>query len=101
MLNFTQTDLVSEDVMLLDVGDSVFVWLGCNSNRQEKCACVDSAREYLRTDPAGRDENAPILVVKQGYEPPHFTGIFGHWDPELFEVNKVLTFKTSSESVVS
>ena len=29
-----QQDLVSEDVMLLDVGDALFVWLGILSNQQ-------------------------------------------------------------------
>jgi hypothetical protein len=36
------------------------------------------------------------VVVKQGFEPPNFTGFFGAWDPELFEVSLELspTFKT-------
>lgn len=85
-MNFAQADLVSEDVMLMDVGDSLFVWLGCFSNRTEKAACIASAQEYLKTDPSGRDENIPIIVVKQGNEPPNFTGLFGAWDALMFEV---------------
>ena len=34
VLNFVQQDLVAEDVMLLDVGDALFVWLGIHSNQQ-------------------------------------------------------------------
>ena len=28
VLNFTQVDLVTDDVMLLDTGETMFVWLG-------------------------------------------------------------------------
>ena len=34
VLNFVQQDLVADDVMLLDVGDALFVWLGIHSNQQ-------------------------------------------------------------------
>ena len=34
VLNFVQQDLVPEYVMLLDVGDALFVWLGIQSNQQ-------------------------------------------------------------------
>ena len=52
----------------------------------EREQCVSSAQEYLATDPSGRDDDVPIIVVKQGHEPPSFTGFFGAWDAELFEV---------------
>ena len=48
---------------------------------------MTSAREYLATDPSDRDDDIPIIVVKQGYEPPSFTGFFGAWDQQLFEVS--------------
>ncbi len=86
MLNFAQEDLVSEDVMLLDVGDTLFVWLGIFSNQQEKSAALQNAKEYLEYDPSDRDKDIPVTVVKQGNEPPHFTGFFGAWDRELFKV---------------
>ncbi len=56
IMNFGQVDLVMEDVMLLDVGDSLFVWLGRDSNDVERRSCVESAKEYLQTDPSGRDQ---------------------------------------------
>ena len=110
-----QQDLVSEDVMLLDVGDALFVWLGIHSNQQgsppvsgaalersnicqqvclstclqEKVAALESAKEYLEYDPSDRDHEISISVVKQGHEPPHFTGFFGAWDRELFKVSWV------------
>ncbi len=86
ILNFGQADLVPEDVMILDVGDTIFVWLGRDSNDVERKAAVESAKEYLETDPSGRDQDMPIIVVKQGHEPPLFTGFFGAWDDEMFRV---------------
>lgn len=92
ILNFGQADLVTEDVMLLDVGDCIFVWLGKDSNEVEKKACVVSAKEYLASDPTDRDKDIPIMVVKQSFEPPSFTGFFGIWDDELFGVSRQLTY---------
>eukprot|EP00095_Tigriopus_kingsejongensis_P000318 maker-scaffold292_size219010-snap-gene-1.31 protein:Tk00318 transcript:maker-scaffold292_size219010-snap-gene-1.31-mRNA-1 annotation:"hypothetical protein DAPPUDRAFT_311761" len=84
ILNFGQVDLVMEDVMLLDVGDTVFIWLGQYSNTNERQAALKSAQDYLESDPAGRDKDTPIVVTKQGHEPPHFIGFFGAWDAKLF-----------------
>jgi hypothetical protein len=92
ILNFSQVDLVEEDVMLLDIGDAIFVWLGADSNDAERKACVESAREYLESDPSGRDSDCPIMMVKQGFEPANFTGHFGIWDYELFKVVLLLMF---------
>jgi hypothetical protein len=44
-------------------------------------------KDYLLSDPSGRSTDIPIVVVKQGFEPPNFTGFFGAWDPELFDVS--------------
>ena len=50
-----------------------------------------TAINYLRTDPTGsRDPHTPIITVKQGFEPPTFTGWFGVWDPAKWSVSKCL-----------
>ena len=84
VLNFTQIDLVTEDVMLLDTGETLFVWIGLDSNKAEKDAVLMTAKDYLMSDPSERNIDLPIIVVKQSFEPPHFTGHFGAWDAELF-----------------
>lgn len=38
------------------------------------------------TDPAGRDLKTPIIIIKQGSEPPTFTGFFDVWDDSLWKV---------------
>ncbi|XP_064307411.1 villin-1 [Phalacrocorax carbo] len=81
IVDFTQDDLEEHDVYLLDTWDQVFFWIGKDANESEKEAAAVMAQEYLRSDPSGRDLDTPIIVVKQGHEPPTFTGWFLAWDP--------------------
>jgi len=84
IVQFTQQDLLDEDVMLLDAGHSIFVWIGYLSNRTERNQGIVVAKEYLATCPTSRDINTPIMMVKQAREPISFTGYFGFWDEELW-----------------
>ncbi|XP_067686683.1 advillin-like isoform X1 [Haliotis asinina] len=86
--DFVQDDLVPEDVMLLDVWDALYLWIGSGSNKKERDSAETVALEYLSTDPAGRDKDTPIIKVKQGLEPPTFTGFFGVWDRDLWSKGK-------------
>ncbi|XP_042639809.1 villin-1 isoform X1 [Tyto alba] len=81
IVDFTQDDLEEDDVYLLDTWDQVFFWIGKGANESEKEAAAVMAQEYLRSHPSGRDPDTPIIVVKQGHEPPTFTGWFLAWDP--------------------
>ncbi|XP_069769843.1 scinderin-like [Narcine bancroftii] len=78
--DYTQDDLAEDDVMLLDVWDQVFVWIGKDANDVEKSESVKSAKHYIESDPSGRNDGTSIIVVKQGFEPPTFTGWFLAWD---------------------
>ncbi|XP_056289651.1 villin-1 isoform X2 [Pseudoliparis swirei] len=78
--DYAQGDLDEEDVMLLDTWEEIFFWVGNLANQYETKEAWNSAQEYLRTHPAGRDLDTPIIIVKQGYEPPTFTGWFNAWD---------------------
>ncbi|XP_066542455.1 villin-1 [Hoplias malabaricus] len=86
--NFNQDDLDEDDVMLLDIWDQVYLWIGKGANDTEKKEAVFTAQEYLKSHPAGRDQDTPILVVKQGFEPPTFTGWFHAWDPHMWSGGK-------------
>ncbi|XP_014809683.1 PREDICTED: villin-1 isoform X2 [Calidris pugnax] len=88
IVDFTQDDLEEDEVYLLDIWDQVFFWIGRGANQAEKEAAAVMAQEYLRTHPSGRDINTPIIVVKQGYEPPTFTGWFLAWDPFRWDDKK-------------
>uniref|UniRef100_A0A8B9JMR1 Advillin n=1 Tax=Astyanax mexicanus TaxID=7994 RepID=A0A8B9JMR1_ASTMX len=87
--DFTQDDLIEDDVMLLDTWDQVFLWIGNEANEVERKESVVTCQEYLRTHPGARDCDTPILLVKQGFEPPTFTGWFTAWDPTKWSEMKV------------
>ncbi|XP_076985927.1 villin-like protein isoform X2 [Tamandua tetradactyla] len=80
MMFFSQEDLDKYDIMLLDTWEEIFLWLG-EAASEWKEEAVAWGREYLRTHPAGRNPAMPIVLVKQGHEPPTFTGWFQAWDP--------------------
>ncbi|XP_062971177.1 villin-like protein [Cynocephalus volans] len=77
---FGQEDLDKYDIMLLDAWQEIFLWLGEAASKWKK-EVVAWGREYLKTHPAGRSPATPIVLVKQGHEPPTFTGWFFTWDP--------------------
>ncbi|KAK3760676.1 hypothetical protein RRG08_010649 [Elysia crispata] len=89
IVDFTQEDLEEDDVMILDTIDEVYVWIGAGANAIERKESLQTALEYIRTDPTGRNpDNTVILQVKQGLEPPGFTGHFLGWDPERWSHGK-------------
>lgn len=47
------------------------------------------AKTYIETDPAGRDQDTPVVIVKQGHEPPTFTGWFLGWDASRWNSDTV------------
>lgn len=49
IFNFIQTDLVPEDVMLLDAHDTIFIWIGNYSTAEERKLSMQTAKDYLRT----------------------------------------------------
>ncbi|XP_062255171.1 advillin [Platichthys flesus] len=85
---FTQDDLNEDDVMLLDTWDQVFLWIGKEAKEVECKEAVVTSQEYLHTHPGNRDPDTPIVSVKQGFEPPTFTGWFTAWDPSKWSGGK-------------
>ncbi|XP_001369795.2 gelsolin isoform X1 [Monodelphis domestica] len=83
---FMQEDLATDDVMLLDTWDQVYVWVGKDSQEEEKTEALTSAKRYIDTDPANR-RGTPITMVKQGSEPPSFMGWFLGWDNSYWDVD--------------
>lgn len=45
---------------------------------------VSPAKDYVNSDPSGR-RGTPISLIKQGIEPPNFTGWFQAWDAKLWD----------------
>jgi hypothetical protein len=88
--NFSQEDLIDDDVMLLDVFTSVMLWVGSQSNEQEKKSALETAQAYIRGANDGRDEDCSLMMIKAGNEPPMFSMHFIGWDPELANKNKFI-----------
>jgi gelsolin len=79
--------------MLLDAWDSLFLWIGSGSNKQESEESEKIVFDYLKTDPSLRGSDLPIYKIRQGMEPSVFTGFFGTWEKDAFEkVLKKLIF---------
>ncbi|XP_078062068.1 villin-1-like [Mustelus asterias] len=92
--DFTQEDLDDSDVMLLDTWEEIFLWIGKGANENEKKNSIVIAQEYFDTHPCKRDTDTPIVIVKQGFEPPTFTGWFMGWDQFLWNDGKYEEMKT-------
>ncbi|KAI5081901.1 hypothetical protein GOP47_0001644 [Adiantum capillus-veneris] len=84
VFNFTQNDLLSEDVMVLDTYDEVFVWIGENADVKEKQQALDMGQKYAEQAAAleGRPETTPVQKVTEGNEPFNFCKCFKEWDAE-------------------
>ncbi|XP_019873520.1 advillin isoform X2 [Aethina tumida] len=85
ILHFTQKDLIPENIMLLDMHDCLYIWIGKLSSREDQRLSIQMAIEYLQSDPAGRDMNIAIINIKQGKEPPTFIGLFPTWDRKCWK----------------
>ena len=53
--SFEQSDLVPDDVMILDSGAEIYVWVGKDADEEEKHAGIKMAKDYLEKDPTDRD----------------------------------------------
>ncbi|XP_078416919.1 scinderin-like [Cetorhinus maximus] len=93
--DFTQADLAVDDVMLLDTWDQIFLWLGSSANEVEKSESLKCAKEYLESDPSGRDPGTSITIMKQGKELPTFTGWFLAWDPKMWDMSPLEKYLAS------
>ena len=84
-----QEDLVQDDVMILDTYDELFVWIGVGANVEERKGALQTVKEYMKTDPSGRNEDeTTLLQINQGFEPPNFTAQFIGWNYDLWSQSK-------------
>ncbi|KAL9415799.1 hypothetical protein AB3S75_039068 [Citrus x aurantiifolia] len=80
--NFTQDDLTTEDILVLDCCREIYVWIGCHSDLNSRQQALNIGQKFLETDilVEGLSLETPIYVVTEGHEPPFFTCFFA-WDP--------------------
>jgi hypothetical protein len=60
--NYAQSDLISSDVMLLDTGASIYLWLGTAASENEKSEVSKVAAKYLEA--GRRDPDTTITIVR-------------------------------------
>ncbi|TKY47120.1 Villin-1 protein [Spatholobus suberectus] len=79
--NYTQDDLITEDVLLLDCQREIYVWVGLHSVVKSKQEALNLGLKFLEMDVLveGLSLNIPIYIVMEGHEPPFFTHFFS-WD---------------------
>ncbi|XVE71856.1 hypothetical protein DITRI_Ditri10aG0185400 [Diplodiscus trichospermus] len=79
--NFTQDDLMTEDIFILDCHSDIFVWVGQQVDTKNKLQALTIGEKFLEQDflLENLSREAPIYIVMEGSEPPFFTRFFT-WD---------------------
>ncbi|KAK1294310.1 Villin-2 [Acorus calamus] len=79
--NFTQDDLLTEDILILDTHAEVFVWIGQSVDAKEKQKAFEIGQKYVDLAAAleGLSSDTPLYKVTEGNEPCFFTTYFS-WD---------------------
>ncbi|XP_078170787.1 villin-5-like isoform X1 [Carex rostrata] len=79
--NFSQDDLMTEDIFILDCRTDVFVWIGQNVDAKIKSQALTVGEKFLGLDlnMENVSKETPLFVMTEGCEPSVFTRFF-KWD---------------------
>ncbi|KAL0739201.1 hypothetical protein Bca4012_015411 [Brassica carinata] len=80
--NFTQDDLMAEDIFVLDCHSEIFVWVGQEVVPKNKLQALTIGEKFIEKDSLLEklSPEAPIYVIMEGGEPSFFTRFFTSWD---------------------
>ncbi|KAK9075856.1 hypothetical protein SSX86_004185 [Deinandra increscens subsp. villosa] len=80
--NFSQDDLLTEDILILDTHAEVFVWVGQSVDSKEKQSAFEIGQKYIELAASldGLSPCVPLYRTTEGNEPNFFTTFFS-WDP--------------------
>uniref|UniRef100_A0A915JM93 Gelsolin-like domain-containing protein n=1 Tax=Romanomermis culicivorax TaxID=13658 RepID=A0A915JM93_ROMCU len=87
--NYEQQDLVEDDVMILDAGLIVYVWIGAKANDREKKHARKTAQNFIEGSGLPRPPGASTMTVQQGKETSEFTKHFPSWDKNFWANRKI------------
>ncbi|XP_052158793.1 villin-3 isoform X1 [Oryza glaberrima] len=81
IFNFTQDDLMTEDVFILDCHSCVFVWVGQRVDTKMRAQALSVGEKFLELDilMENSSQETPVYVITEGSEPQFFTRFFT-WD---------------------
>ena len=87
---FLQDDLAHDDIMILDTGDQVFLWMGPRCSEVEVKLSYKSAQVYIQNLRAKQPEKTrKLFLTIMGKESKRFTRCFHGWtSPSLKSVPK-------------
>ncbi|XP_019462578.1 PREDICTED: villin-4-like isoform X2 [Lupinus angustifolius] len=76
--NFSQDDLMTEDIFILDIHSAIFVWVGQKFDPKSRLQALTIGEKFLEHDFLLEKVSrvAPIYIVMEGSEPPFFTHFF-------------------------
>ncbi|XP_054155123.1 protein flightless-1-like [Oppia nitens] len=78
--DFCQDDLIDEDIMVLDNGTQVFIWLGSRCSEVEVKLAVKSAQVYVQNMRIKQtDRPRTLMLTMKGKETRKFTKCFHAW----------------------
>ncbi|KNA10108.1 hypothetical protein SOVF_147420 [Spinacia oleracea] len=79
--NFSQDDLLTEDMMIFDTHVEVFVWLGQSVDPKEKQIAFEIGQKYVQMAVSleGLSPQIPLYRISEGNEPCFFTTYFS-WE---------------------
>jgi len=76
IFDFVQADLLSRKMLILDLHNVVYLWIGKEHNHMgDRKLALELVLEYVAKAPDGRPPNDP-KVVKEGFEPLDFGAAF-------------------------
>nr|XP_026691596.1 villin-1-like isoform X2 [Ciona intestinalis] len=82
MYNISRHDLHSEDIVLIDIYDEVYIWLGSKVDSELAQRSFPIAFRYLQRSYNRGDMKTAVLLVKEGSEPNIFTRFIPNWEDE-------------------
>ncbi|XP_074566292.1 villin-2-like [Curcuma longa] len=81
IFNYSQDDLMTEDMLILDTHAEVFVWIGQSVDSKDKQTAFEIGQKYidLAVSLEGLPPDLPLYRITEGNEPCFFTTYFC-WD---------------------
>ncbi|GJN39013.1 hypothetical protein PR202_gb28103 [Eleusine coracana subsp. coracana] len=81
IFNFTQDDLMTEDIFILDCHSCIFVWVGRHVDTKIRAQALSIGEKFIELDilMENLSQQTPLYVITEGSEPQYFTRFFT-WD---------------------
>ncbi|KAG6474650.1 hypothetical protein ZIOFF_068588 [Zingiber officinale] len=81
IFNFTQDDLMTEDMFILDCHSDIYVWVGQQLDAKIRQQALSIVETFIEKDVIleNLSQKLPVYIIMEGCEPPFFTRHF-NWD---------------------